>query len=1392
MSSSILRDLPLPPALSTDEDTIEENEDEILVNSLINKFQKDRMSSTTSVPSLDGLPPDLSAFILSHLTVQEIASTSVACKAMYIASRSDDLWRLKFRKRWNYDNPAINDWFCAYKQAYWNPNDLWITHWNCVEPVDGLAPGRCCIQKKSQLRTQSVKTETEPTHLCPQCRYFPQIRKDSTTNTGKQTTIETEAQAVHAATSLRLEATSMHIPRTSYSSREAENAFFKASTFHRTIDIQQYNASSLTFVKDLLFFQLNDDFDENFDDEPYEMKDLKQYVSKFNCTEGHDPFHDCDPFEPALHSWHLVNFVNPDHNRPIVWRVSVQRPDCFTVFPSEGYLSAGESKLVVFGVKPFGSLLAHATQQVDCHREAVDQFWAGLYSKEAHLPLAPFLIQYHYASIIPCRRAADDHNHPHSPHSMRRTRSQQVQNHGNNHEHSDREELSPWQQSSQCQQPIRTFVLSAHVHPNYPLTEFRRKTLVPFAIPQQRLLSKYMSVSDGVSGPCMLPVVYSSPYLMEFYPEEWQKLQPLRMEDPHNESSRAHKYRTESFCQSCGLSWGPRSEELGQAFVLSKLESEMDWTRQKERLKGIHRLLNCLILDIKARSKQSLTRRHYTLVYSLHRRVMNYRGSPWLIRNDLETLFQWEAMLDFMSRFLSSSYILTYQEDDLVPWRYAGVYQHALCTEFVFTPDRTIASRGGNLASEKSGLLLWKDEPQYLEAFAHLVHSPGRFCLGQQEDPNHLHRSGRFVSRIVKKKNFSVTDVFMDDPVSGFLAAICILLDPRSLMVHGIFDRVPYPGSLARRPKIPVVANIEERWLDWMRQRYQGSPSRFTIDPCQLLHYKVQDSLDLECLLLANLLLTGQDFQKVTRYSISLQNFIRNVPPPGIGRFAFSQELVDESVSSERVIGQGNDGFWYLDTNRATITEMILGQNSRSRIVTDGSDDEDENLGTPVFGRQNGNIDPAGGVNLNHPFVLRRPRIFNLLWVLSAHLGWTVDDNQGAASVYVDRRILIAGQWISICLVMLPLFCTLVARYIEWIPTTPLDYPLDALPFRVENKLKFMNQSECGVASIFLLLILCWLGRYVERFTSRDFMRAIMEHVHVDNDLQRGRRGGFVSRVNLWFQQKWDATCPLFLQRFTFVANWNREQHVYLLKTAAFWRSQYEKEFQSVFQALAGRGLDIYEDSKDILGIGIEKPWRKLLVGTAVSFASFFVTSPHYVLNMLTIFMCSVSLGVTMSLVSMQTNRTGISTNTTSSVIMSQNMVTVVLIGIFIGQLVGSSGGAWFLAEFIVTSISLLLGGAGTISATAIESWYTFFCLSVMAFWAYLFARVSILESFRRKCNGFTSIMLRASLAIGLAFFSFSIWQWESVVESVIDRPRWSTDVEEKQIRRVYDARQLP
>ena len=95
-----------------------------------------------------------------------------------------------------------------------------------------------------------------------------------------------------------------------------------------------------------------------------------------------------------------------------------------------------------------------------------------------------------------------------------------------------------------------------------------------------------------------------------------------------------------------------------------------------------------------------------------------------------------------------------------------------------------------------------------------------------------------------------------------------------------------------------------------------------------------------------------------------------------------------------------------------------------------------------------------------------------------------------------------------------------------------------------------------------------------------------------------------------------------------------------------------------------------------------------------------------------------------------------------------------------------------FLAEFVVTSISLILGGAGTISASAMESWATFFCLSMTAFWGYLVGRVAILEAIRQKRSGLSSTLLCASLIVLLILwlFTFFVWKWEAPVQLVIVR----------------------
>ena len=124
-------------------------------------------------------------------------------------------------------------------------------------------------------------------------------------------------------------------------------------------------------------------------------------------------------------------------------------------------------------------------------------------------------------------------------------------------------------------------------------------------------------------------------------------------------------------------------------------------------------------------------------------------------------------------------------------------------------------------------------------------------------------------------------------------------------------------------------------------------------------------------------------------------------------------------------------------------------------------------------------------------------------------------------------------------------------------------------------------------------------------------------------------------------------------------------------------------------------------------------------------------------------------------------------------------------------QLVGSSGGVLFLAEFVVTYISLVVGGTGTIFAMAIESGGTFFCLSTTAFWGYLFGRVAVIEGIRQKCRGFSSIGLCISLCVMLVLWlvAFLAWKWEGPVQLVILRPGLTKEV--RSLNRTYLSRKL-
>ena len=99
---------------------------------------------------------------------------------------------------------------------------------------------------------------------------------------------------------------------------------------------------------------------------------------------------------------------------------------------------------------------------------------------------------------------------------------------------------------------------------------------------------------------------------------------------------------------------------------------------------------------------------------------------------------------------------------------------------------------------------------------------------------------------------------------------------------------------------------------------------------------------------------------------------------------------------------------------------------------------------------------------------------------------------------------------------------------------------------------RFLSESECGGVAVLLVVFWLFLGRWTERWTSRDFTRAMKEHVTKPAE----DASSFLDRLVLRYKQRWDSICPLFLQRLTYAPQWNYREMSDLLKHIAFWKSQ--------------------------------------------------------------------------------------------------------------------------------------------------------------------------------------------------------------------------------------------
>lgn len=59
---------------------------------------------------------------------------------------------------------------------------------------------------------------------------------------------------------------------------------------------------------------------------------------------------------------------------------------------------------------------------------------------------------------------------------------------------------------------------------------------------------------------------------------------------------------------------------------------------------------------------------------------------------------------------------------------------------------------------------------------------------------------------------------------------------------------------------------------------------------------------------------------------------------------------------------------------------------------------------------------------------------------------------------------------------------------------------------------------------------------------------------------------------------------------------------------------------------MAGRGIKSFQGYDTLIDMGEESSTEKIIVGLVVALGSFSASSPHFFLNLLTVFSCSISL----------------------------------------------------------------------------------------------------------------------------------------------------------------------
>lgn len=1243
---------------------------------------------------------DLSGLILSHLSLTDISSASLVSKRCRRATRSDALWQRLYHRRWK----AVTKTNCwkAYKRAHQNPHDFWLSHVNIVWPWEGLAAGRCCIpsgenpnhdddnndidseNEAPYYHFEAIRTpragkrlrESKSTTACPTCRLNNNQANNDNERVLLQNAPETRAQALAEAT--RLLQRKLQVFQPDYaapSSFDSQRAFAQAVTCNRRLNLQQYSENDADCLTDLLFFPVVEDDDEdaavvsgNEDDttDPTTTAAAARQQAQAGPADTSHVQMNHNSI-PTKHSWHVVQCFNASSDHPIVFDVSIQRPDCFAVYPSQGYLDPGQSMAILFSVQ------SKAMQLLQEHRQTTS-------SKRTYpLPKTPYMIRYRCTVRVPVFNSCymvDPFRQVAQPVALSNPLSQKK--HTLDYH---------WMQSSTQEQlppahAIRTIALAAHVHQleDYHLYDFMEHACQPH----------HMCDNDNKNIPNDLQFV--APCMQEAFPEEYTRLFHQSCEDAC--------YRTEGPCcqQSCECtSWGDKQEEWYHAFIVMKGECAAHRQQQRDlcerKTAHVETIVRVITAQLVARSKDALSSTEWMtrvtkLLLTAEENLKSLPKSKGAVidSNEKKRLDRLHCELEELRRQVGAT---------------SG---HS--SQSIHCQQRSRKASTRNLASESTAL----------------------------ENCHQL--SSRVAEPVL------LTDIYDNNVLAALKAGACLVSNPQALVGHGMYDRIPYPGIVARRPKMMLRVFMQS--MDDLETRL--SVHRFTgllgtgYSEDRLCYYRLLNALDVNSIIDVHDKYSGMETKhKHVDMFYSMSCFLLDIPPPGTGRFPLScsdessQVIVKLDLSLDG--GQNNVAGAAAETRQSTETETAQAE-------------------------------PAVQIRANElprqPARLPRRRFFQLLWILAAQMGFVLHDpaTSSSCSVLVDRRILIATHWICIVLMTGPLSTSLFLRSCKWIPTQPLQQELNDLFFieSTRDDLRYLTAYECGVGVLVVGILTMILIRWVERNVHRDYVRILQDH---------RTPLAFFGPASRWRWRRWllggwffviDRCLPRALQeRLNCQLPWATRCESQVHQHASFWSSHVGEMI--IRSAAANQSQSMYGDIRDkTLRLGNQKDWSLsglLFVFLSVSMASFCSSAPQFYVNLLCIYSCSLGLGMSVSLQDLEREwkHGGIipggaatSPTTTYWYNTKHSFFTVIIAGCLLGQLIGSSGGTLFLAEFVVTSISLVLGGAGTVSAHAIASWTCLFHLAHAAFWAYVFGRVALLDNVKKK---------RVGLAAKLLWYSF-------------------------------------